>query len=179
MNRWCAIIPGCLVLYVTSPGYAAHGALYPSSQPTGGVPPLLLLPTPVDPSESILSEYTPQAPPDRSHHPIPLPSTSHRYPPPANRAFLTTEIPLAQPQRSHGYLSLGGEIREHMSTIPARLASPGQPRNDDSLRRIADADLHVNDHCDFSCKGSRVCSSAARERRPRPIKIRLISSKPS
>ncbi|HKA55834.1 MAG TPA: hypothetical protein VKJ47_19455 [Candidatus Binatia bacterium] len=72
MYRWYAIIPGCLVLYVTSPVYAADGALRPGAQPTGGGPSAPLLPPPVDPSESVLSEYTPQAPPNQKPPPYTL-----------------------------------------------------------------------------------------------------------
>src|SRR4030095_3163886 len=71
-NRWQALLAGCLVLYVPSPVYAADGAPRSSTQPAGGEPPTPLLPTPVDPSESVLSEYTPQAPPDQKPPPYTL-----------------------------------------------------------------------------------------------------------
>src|SRR5215831_10843999 len=81
----------------------------PATQPVG--------PPPVDPSESINAEYTPQAPP----HPNPPPYTllrfneDYRYlSAPQNRTDLFDPlkyIPL-DPNDPNSYLSLGGEIRE-------------------------------------------------------------------
>ena len=150
------------MLYVTSPVYAAHGALYLSSQPTGGVPPLLLLPTPVDPSESILSEYTPQAPPDQKPPPYTLLrfNEDYRYlADPQNRTDFFDPLKYLSLNLNDptSYLSLGGEIRERYEhyTNPG-FGVPGQPRNDDYLlqRITLDADLHVNDHLRFFVQGS-------------------------
>src|SRR5215475_141065 len=61
---WCALIPSVLVLSIATLGYTAESTLDAGSQPTSGRPATPMLAPPVDPSESILSEYTPQAPPN-------------------------------------------------------------------------------------------------------------------
>ncbi|HKA53645.1 MAG TPA: alginate export family protein [Candidatus Binatia bacterium] len=175
MNRWYAIIPGCLVLYVTSPVYAADSASRSSVQPTGGEPPLPLLPTPVEPNESILSQYTPQAPPDPKPPPYTLLrfNEDYRYlvDPRTRTDFLDPlkYIPLNASDPA-SYLTLGGEIRERYEhyTNPS-FGVPGQPHTDDYLlQRIAlYADLHVNDHLRFFVQGiSGLQFGGTREKAP-------------
>jgi hypothetical protein len=175
VNRWYAIIPGCLVLYVTSPVYATDCALCSSAQPTGGAPPIPFLPTPVDPSESILSEYTPQAPPDQKPPPYTLLrfNEDYRYlADPRNRTdfFDPLKYISLNPNDPASYLSLGGEIRERYEhyTNPG-FGVPGQPKNDDYLlqRITLDADLHVNDHLRFFVQGiSGLQFGGTREKAP-------------
>src|SRR5437762_3024670 len=114
MKRWYAMILGCLVLSVASSVYAADGAPRPSTQPTGGEPPTSLLPTPVDPSESILSEYTPQAPPNQTPPPYTLLrfNEAYRYlADPRHRTdfFDPLKYIALNPHDPTSYLSLGGK----------------------------------------------------------------------
>jgi len=111
-------------------------------------------PVPVDPSESILSEYTPQAPPNPNAPRYTLLRFNEDYSylaNPKNRTDVLDPlkyIPLI-PADPNSYLSLGGEIRERYEqyTNPG-FGVPGQTRHDDyDLQRITlDADLHVNEH---------------------------------
>jgi hypothetical protein len=125
----------------------------PATQPAG--------PAPVDPAESILAEYDPQAPPN------PNPPTytllrfneDYRYlADPKSRTDLFDPlkfIPL-NPIDPNSYLSFGGSIRERYEhyTAPG-FGVPGQPnQTDDLLQRITlDADLHVNRHLRFFVEG--------------------------
>ncbi len=109
-------------------------------------------PPPVDPAESILSEYSPEAPPN----PRPPPYTllrfneDYRYlSDPARRTDLFDPlkyIPL-NPRDPNSYLSFGGEIRERYEhfTNPG-FGTFGAPGHDDYLlqRITLDADFHLN-----------------------------------
>ncbi len=175
MKRWYPMILGCLVLYVTSPVYAVDSAPRPSAPSTGGESPTSLLPTPVDPNESILSEYTPQAPPNPKPPPYTLLRFNEEYrylADPRQRTDLFDPlkyIPL-NPRDPTSYLSLGGEIRERYEhyTHPG-FGVPGQPHYDDYLlqRITLHADLHVNDHLRVFVQGiSGLQVGGTREKAP-------------
>ncbi len=161
VKRWCALIPSVLVLSIASLGYTAESALDPGSQPTSGGPATPLLAPPVDPSESILSEYTPQAPPNPKPPPYTLLrfNEDYRYlADPRNRTDLFDPLKYISlnPSDPTRYLSLGGEIRERYEhyTNPG-FGVPGQPQTDDYLlqRITLHADLHVNDHLRLFVQG--------------------------
>ena len=175
VKRCYPIILGCLLLYVTSPVYGANGAPRPGSQPTGGEPPTTLWPPPVDPGESILSEYTPQAPPNQKPPPYTLLrfNEDYRYLAEArNRIdfFDPLKYIALNPNDPASYLSLGGEIRERYEhyTRPG-FGVPRQPQHDDYLlQRITfHADLHVNDHLRVFVQGiSGLQFGGTREKAP-------------
>ncbi|MDB5977692.1 MAG: hypothetical protein JWR07_4452 [Nevskia sp.] len=105
----------------------------------------------VDPSESILSEYVPQAAPDPNPPPYTLLRYNERYDylaDPRNRGDWFDPIkyiPLsASDQQS--YLSLGGELRERYENLhQAGFGTGPLPNQSYLLQRIAvSADLHVN-----------------------------------
>src|SRR6202161_242006 len=88
------------------------------AQTTQPIPAIQLSPTPVNPSESIIAPYTPQAPPN----PLAVPPYTllrfnedyHYLANPENRTDpldVLKYIPL-NPNDSYSYLSLGGSIRE-------------------------------------------------------------------
>src|SRR5262249_19333295 len=139
VNRWYAIIPGCLALYVTSPGYAANSALRLSPRPTGGEPSIPFLPPPVDPSESVLSEYTPQAPPDQKPPPYTLLrfNEDYRYlAEPRNRTDFFDQLKNISfnPNDPRTNLALGGGTRERYDHFPTPgSGAPVHPRTDDTL----------------------------------------------
>src|SRR5262249_37014373 len=154
VKRCYPIILGCLLLYVASSVYAANGASRPGSQPTAGESPTTLPPPPVDPHDSILSEYTPQAPPTQKPPPYTLLRFNEEYrylADPRNRTDLFDPLKYIAltPHDPTSYLSLGGEIRERYEhyTNPG-FGVPGQPHHDDYLlqRLPLHADLHVSDH---------------------------------
>jgi hypothetical protein len=118
-------------------------------------------PTPVKPADSILSEYTPQAPPNPNPPPYTLLRFNEDYAylsNPKNRTDLFDPlkyIPLS-PTDPDTYLSLGGEVRERYEhyTNPG-FGVPGQPHdNDYDLQRITlDTDLHLNQHVRVFAQG--------------------------
>ena len=132
-----------------------------TTQPNTITPPGVPGPATVNPSESILSEYTPQAPPNPNAPPYTLLRFNEDYSylaNPKNRTDLFDAlkyIPL-DPADPHSYLSFGGEIRERYEhyTNPG-FGVPGRPGHDDyDLQRITlDADLHVNEHLRFFVQG--------------------------
>jgi Alginate export len=108
----------------------------------------------VAPEDSILSEYTPQAPPN----PTPPPYTLLRFneddsylADPARRTDrfdAVKYIPLSADDPL-SYLSFGGDLRERYEhfTYPGFGAPPNPSRTDYLLQRIdIDADLHFNEH---------------------------------
>jgi hypothetical protein len=154
--------------------YAARDALRPAAQSTGGGPSTSLPPL-VDPSESVLSEYTPQAPPNPKPPPYTLLRFNEEYryfADPRNRTdpFDSLKYIPLNPGDPTSDLSLGGEIREryeHYSN--PGFGVPGQPRNDDYLlqRITLDADLHVNDHLRLFAQGiSGLQFGGTREKAP-------------
>ena len=175
MKRWYPLILGCLIFSVTSPVYAADGAPPPSAQPTGGEPSTRLLPPPVDPSESILSEYTPQAPPNPKPPPYTLLRFNEDYQylaDPRNRTDLFDPLKYIalNPHDPTSYLSLGGELRERYEhyTNPG-FGVPPQPSHDNYLlqRITLHADLHVNDHLRMFVQGiSGLQFGGTREKAP-------------
>ena len=111
-------------------------------------------PPAVAPQDSILAEYTPQAPPNPSPPPYTLLRFNEDYSylaDPARRTesfdavkyiSLSADDPLS-------YLSLGADLRERYEnfTYPGFGVSPNPSRNHDLLQRIdIDADLHFNEH---------------------------------
>jgi hypothetical protein len=105
----------------------------------------------VEPSESILSEYVPQAAPDPNPPPYTLLRYNERYDylaDPKNRGDFFDPlkyIPLgADDQQS--YLSLGGELRERYENLhQAGFGTNTSPNQSYLLQRIAlSADLHLN-----------------------------------
>ena len=118
-------------------------------------------PAPVDPSESINSEYTPQAPPNPKPPPYTLLRFNEDYcylASPANRTDLFDPlkyIPL-NPNDPNSYLSFGGEIRERYEhyTNPGFGLGGAPARDDYLLQRITlDADLHLNTNIRFFVQG--------------------------
>lgn len=108
--------------------------------------------TPVDPSESILSEYTPQVPPNPNPPRYTLLRFNEDYSylsDPRNRTdFLDPlkYIPL-NPNDPYSYLSLGGEVRERYEhyTNPGFGIPPQPDHQDILLQRITfDVDTHFN-----------------------------------
>jgi Alginate export len=111
-------------------------------------------PPPVAPQDSILAEYTPQAPPNPSPPPYTLLRFNEDYSylaDPARRTdpfdavkyiSLSADDPLS-------YLSLGGDLRERYEnfTYAGFGVSPNPSRSHDLLQRIdIDADWHFNEH---------------------------------
>jgi len=145
----------CLVLMVARNGMcvAQTGQQIPTTQ---------LSPTPVNPSDSIISPYTPQAPPN----PVTAPPYTllrfnedyHYLANPENRTDpfdALKYIPL-NPDDSYSYLSLGGSIRERYENFSdpgfGTMGSPGHDEYD--LQRITlDADLHLNANIRFFVQG--------------------------
>jgi hypothetical protein len=125
----------------------------PTTQPAG--------PARVDPAESILAEYNPQAPPNPNPPPYTLLrfNEDYRYlADPKNRTDLFDPlkyVPL-NPNDPNSYLSFGGSIRERYEhyTAPG-FGVPGQPnQTDDLLQRITlNADVHVNRQLRFFVEG--------------------------
>jgi hypothetical protein len=111
-------------------------------------------PPAVAPQDSILSEYTPQAPPNPSPPPYTLLRFNEDYSYLADPARRTDPfdavkyIPLGS-DNPLSYLSLGADLRERYEhfTYPGFGMSPNPSRTDDLLQRIdIDADLHFNEH---------------------------------
>jgi hypothetical protein len=124
----------------------------PSTQP---------YPTPVNPAESIISEYTTEAPPNPTAPPYTLLRFNEDYHYLANPANRTDPfdplkyIPL-NPDDSYSYLSLGGEIRERYEdfTNPGFGIAPSPGHDEYLLQRITlDADLHLNANVRFFVQG--------------------------
>jgi len=127
-------------------------AIIPTTQPG---------PAAVDPSESILSEYTPEAPPNPTAPPYTLLRFNEDYhylASPQNRTDVLDPlkyIPL-NPDDSYSYLSFGGSVREryeHYTNFG--FGTFGQPSHDDYLlqRITLDADLHLNANVRFFFQG--------------------------
>jgi hypothetical protein len=124
-----------------------------STQPAG--------PAPVAPTDSILSEYTPQAPPNPNTPPYTMLRFNENYSyldNPSNRTDLFDPlkyIPL-NPSDPNSYVSFGGSIRERFEhyTGPG-FGLPGLPKQDDYLlqRITLDADFHINDNLRVFAQG--------------------------
>ncbi len=120
-----------------------------------------VLPPSVAPQDSILSEYTPQAPPNPSPPPYTLLRFNENYSYLADPARRTDPfdslkyIPLSA-DNPLSYLSLGGDLRERYEhfTYPAFGVSPDLRRTDYLLQRFdVDADLHFNEHLRLFTQG--------------------------
>jgi hypothetical protein len=151
--KWLSIL--CFVVIWNSP------SLVQSADNTSAIPATQPGPSPVNPADSILSEYTPEVPPN----PKPPPYTMLRFNEdyhclanPENRTDpldVLKYIPL-NPDDSYSYLSLGGEIREryeHYQDIG--FGTHGSPERDDYLlqRITLDADFHLNANVRFFVQG--------------------------
>jgi Alginate export len=111
-------------------------------------------PPAVAPQDSILSEYTPQAPPNPSPPPYTLLRFNEDYRYLADPSRRTDPfdalkyIPLSA-DNPFSYLSLGADLRERYEhfTYPGFGVTPNPNRTDQLLQRIdIDADLHFNEH---------------------------------
>jgi hypothetical protein len=129
------------------PGLAAPAAPADANRELEGPPT-------VAPQDSILAEYTPQAPPNPSPPPYTLLRFNEDYRYLADPARRTDPfdavkyIPLSADDPS-SYLSLGADFRERYEhfTYPGFGVSPNPSRTDQLLQRIdIDADLHFNEH---------------------------------
>ena len=128
------------VLWAAPPGYADG----PATRPAG--------PPPVAPGDSILSEYTPQAPPNPDPPPYSLLRFNEDYSylaDPRNRTDPFDGLKYIPLNRSdpQSYLSFGGGVRERFEDFSAPgFGLPGAPvRNDYLLQRLTlDADLHLD-----------------------------------
>ena len=114
----------------------------------------LVGPPAVAPQDSILAEYTPQAPPNPSPPPYTLLRFNENYSYLADPARRTDPfdavkyIPLSADDPL-SYLSLGADLRERYEhfTYPGFGVSPNPNRTDQLLQRIdIDADLHFDQH---------------------------------
>jgi hypothetical protein len=132
-----------------------------STQPSVELPATQPGPTPVSPSESVISEYTPQAPPNPTAPPYTLLRFNEDYRYLANPRNRTDPfdplkyIPLNLDD-PNSYLSLGGEIRERYEHYNnPGFGTFGAPAHDDYLlqRITLDADLHVNANIRFFVQG--------------------------
>jgi hypothetical protein len=111
-------------------------------------------PPAVAPQDSILAEYTPQAPPNPSPPPYTLLRFNEDYSylaDPARRTdpFDAVKYISLSADDALSYLSLGGDLRERYEnfTYPGFGVSPNPSRNHDLLQRIdINADLHFNEH---------------------------------
>jgi hypothetical protein len=152
MNRMIRNILGTLMICLVHQSASVCFA-QPATQP--------LQPPPVDPTESITAEYTPQAPPNPNPPPYTLLrfNEDYRYlSSPQNRRDLFDPlkyIPLS-PNDPNSYLSFGGEIRERFE----HFTHPGfglfdAPEHDDYvLQRVTlSADLHLNSNVRFFVQG--------------------------
>lgn len=118
-------------------------------------------PTPVNPAESINSEYTPQAPPNPNAPPYTLLRFNEDYHYLANPESRTDPLDVLKyiplnPSDSYSYLSLGGEIRERYESFTnPGFGAFGSPGHDEYLlqRITLDADLHVNTNVRFFVQG--------------------------
>jgi hypothetical protein len=116
------------------------------------------LPVPVvDPAESILSEYVPQAAPDPNPPPYTLLRYNERYDyladPKNRRDFLDPlkYIPLSAADQQ-SYLSLGGELRERYENL--HRAGFGSANQSYLLQRVTlDADLHLSQRLRLFAQG--------------------------
>src|SRR5262249_26773315 len=127
------------------------------------------------PSESILSEYTPQAPPNPTPPPYTLLRFNEEYQYLAdsrNRTDLFDPLKYIAltPHDPTSYLSLGSELRERYEHyINPGFGVPGQPQHDDYLlqRITLHADLHVNGHLRVFVQGiSGLQVDGTREKAP-------------
>jgi hypothetical protein len=118
-------------------------------------------PTPAKPDDSILSEYTPQAPPNPNAPPYTLLRFNEDYSylaNPSNRTdfFDPVKYISLSPTDPDTYLSLGGAVRERFEhfTNPS-LGVGKQPEHQDYLRQrlTLNADLHLNANIRFFVQG--------------------------
>ena len=119
------------------------------------------LPAPVNPEESVLSEYTPEAPPNPNPPPYTLLrfNEDYRYlSDPNNRTdpFDPYKYISLSPSNPDTYLSLGGALRERYE----HFTNPGfgvgtLPEHQDYLRQrlTLDADLHLSPNIRFFVQG--------------------------
>jgi len=152
MSRMIRNIVGTLIMCLAHQFISVCSA-QPATQPTP--------PPPVDPSESINAEYTPQAPPNQKPPPYTLLrfNEDYRYlSSPQNRTDLFDPlkyIPL-NPNDANSYLSFGGEIRERFEhfTHPGFGLFDAPGHDDYLLQRITlSADLHLNKNIRFFVQG--------------------------
>ncbi|MDE0854126.1 MAG: alginate export family protein [Nevskia sp.] len=138
---------------------ACAGLLLPAFG-AAAAPADLSIPT-VDPSESVLSEYVPEAAPDPNPPPYTLLRYNERYDylaDPRNRTDFFDPlkyIPLDSGD-AQSYLSLGGELRERYENLHnAGFGSgPGASNQSYLLQRVTlGADLHVNQRLRFFAQG--------------------------
>jgi alginate export protein len=150
-----------LALFIMLSAWSTFSFAQSSTWPDTAIPTTQPGPQAVNPSESILSEYTPEAPPNPTAPPYTLLRFNEDYhylANPQNRTDLLDPlkyIPL-NPDDSYSYLSLGGEVREryeHYTNFG--FGTFGQPDHDDYLlqRITLDADLHVNANVRFFLQG--------------------------
>lgn len=152
MSRMIRNIVGTLLMYLAHQSVSISSA-QPATQPTS--------PPPVDPSESINAEYTPQAPPNPKPPPYTLLrfNEDYRYlSSPANRTdpFDPVKYIPLNPADPNSYLSFGGEIRERYEhfTHPGFGLFDEPGHNDYLLQRITlSADLHLNKNVRFFVQG--------------------------
>ena len=142
-------LAGGIGLILMLPAFAALAAPADLSVPT------------VDPAESILSEYVPEAAPDPNPPPYTLLRYNERYDylaDPKNRHDFfdpVKYIPLNSGDQQ-SYLSLGGELRERYENYHnAGLGTGPAPASQSYLlqRVTLDADLHVNQRLRFFTQG--------------------------
>src|SRR3954470_24865656 len=152
MNRINSIVVGTLMMCLAH-RFVPVCSAQPATQPTA--------PPPVDPSESINAEYTPQAPPNPKPPPYTLLrfNEDYRYlSSPANRTdpFDPVKYIPLNPDDPNSYLSFGGEIRERYEhfTNPGFGLFDEPEHNDYLLQRITlSADLHLNKNVRFFVQG--------------------------
>src|SRR5277367_1412639 len=137
-GRWWALF---------EPGLAEPPATLAANSEAAGPPA-------VAPEDSILSEYTPQAPPNPSPPRYSLLRFNEDYSYLADPARRTDPFDLVKyislsADDPLSYLSLGGDIRERYEhfTYPGFGVPPNPSRSDVLLQRIdINADLHFNEH---------------------------------
>jgi hypothetical protein len=141
-----------VALYAAALAWVLYGAAY--AAPASPSDAAALGPPPVAPQDSILAEYTAQAPPNPSPPPYTLLRFNEDYSylsDPARRTdpfdalkyiSLSADNPLT-------YLSFGADLREMYEhyNYPGFGVAPNPSRNDYLLQRIdVDIDLHFNEH---------------------------------
>jgi len=118
-------------------------------------------PPAVAPQDSILAEYTPQAPPNPSPPPYTLLRFNEDYSYLADAARRTNPFDAVKyislsPNDPLAYLSLGADLRERYEhfTYPGFGVSPNPSRTDHLLQRIdIGVDLHFNEHIRLFTQG--------------------------
>jgi hypothetical protein len=118
-------------------------------------------PQTVDPQDSILAEYTPQAPPNPSPPPYTLLRFNEDYSYLADPAKRTDPFDFLKyislsAKDAQSYISLGGDFREYYQdfTYPGFGVAGNPSREDYVLQRIdLDVDLHFDEHWRFFTQG--------------------------